>query len=47
MNRKDKEELLLFLEEKEQRVKYNKIKRYYPEKGPLRRELYPKHMKFF
>lgn len=47
MNRKDREELLLFLEEKEQRVKYNKIKRYYPEKGPLRRELYPKHMKFF
>lgn len=25
----------------------NKIKRYYPDSGPLRRELYPKHIEFF
>lgn len=29
------------------RVKYNQIKQYFPEKGPLRRDLYKKHMAFF
>jgi len=29
------------------RVKYNKIRQYFPEEGPLRRELYTKHMAFF
>lgn len=27
--------------------RYNRIKLYYPENGPLRRDLYPKHMEFF
>lgn len=27
--------------------KYNKIHRYFPDEGPLRRELYTKHMEFF
>ena len=40
-------ELLALLEEKERRVKYNKIRSYFPETGPLRRELYVKHMAFF
>lgn len=35
------------LMEKERRIKTNKILSYYPEEGPLRRELYPKHMEFF
>ncbi len=29
------------------RIKYNKIDTYFPDKGPLRRELYKKHMEFF
>lgn len=47
MNRKTKEELLKLLEEKERRKKYRKISSYYPDTGPLRRELYPKHLQFF
>lgn len=35
------------LEEKARRVTLQKIRTYYPETGPLRRELYPKHMAFF
>jgi len=35
------------LEEKARRVSLQKIRTYYPETGPLRRELYPKHMAFF
>lgn len=31
----------------EQRRARNKIQKYYPDTGPLRRELYPKHMQFF
>ncbi len=34
------------LEQAERRA-YNKIKSYYPDTGPLRRELYPKHLEFF
>jgi phage terminase large subunit-like protein len=30
-----------------ERRKRNKISTYYPDEGPLRRELYPKHMEFF
>ena len=29
------------------RIKYNKIRQYFPDEGPLRRELYKKHMEFF
>lgn len=35
------------LEELEYREKYRKIDQYFPDSGPLRRELYPKHMEFF
>lgn len=47
MDRKKKLELYNLIQEKEKRKLYNKIKSYYPDTGPLRRELYPKHLKFF
>ena len=47
MNRKEKVELLKLLEEKEKRKKYNKLFSYFPDEGPLRRELYQKHLEFF
>lgn len=40
-------ELLQLLEEKDRRRRYNKITTYYPDTGPLRRELYPKHVSLF
>ncbi|MCW7556496.1 terminase family protein [Endozoicomonas gorgoniicola] len=43
----EKRELLELLEEQARREKYNQINRYFPESGPLRRELYKKHMEFF
>ena len=43
----DKLELLKLLEEKELRLKRNKIRSYFPDTGDLRRELYPKHTSFF
>jgi phage terminase large subunit-like protein len=46
MNLQEKEELLKLLEEKEQRIRYNKLLHYFPEEGPHRRELYPKHIGF-
>lgn len=39
--------LALALAEKERRARERKILSYYPEVGPLRRELYPKHLSFF
>lgn len=47
MSRQNKIELLKLLEEKERRKKTRKLFSYYPENGPLRRELYPKHTHFF
>lgn len=47
MSRKQKEELNEQLLERERRVKQRKILTFYPETGPLRRELYVPHMKFF
>ena len=47
MERSEKEELLKLLEEKERRVSGRKLFTYYPETGPLRRELYKKHLQFF
>ena len=47
MSRANKLELLKLLEEKERRKKTRKLFSYYPENGPLRRELYPKHTQFF
>jgi phage terminase large subunit-like protein len=43
----EKHELLSLLEEKERRRSRRRIDTYYPDSGPLRRELYPKHMAFF
>lgn len=43
----EKRELLALLEEKERRIQRRKLYSLYPETGPLRRELYPKHMAFF
>jgi len=37
----------LFLMERDRRIKQRKIHTYYPDEGPLRRELYPKHTEFF
>ena len=47
MNRNDKLELLDLLEERERRARGKKFLTYFPDTGPLRRELYPKHMRFF
>ena len=40
-------EIIQIKEEINNRYKYNKFKQYFPEEGPLRRELYTKHMEFF
>lgn len=40
-------ELLKLLEEKNRRIKERKLFSYYPDDGPLRRELYKKHVDFF
>lgn len=47
LSRPEKLELLALLEEKERRRARRRIEAFYPETGPLRRELYPKHMEFF
>lgn len=39
-------ELLELLEAKEQALRYNKFSTYFPDNGPFRRELYPKHIDF-
>lgn len=43
----ERRELLALMEEQELRKKRRKLFDYYPDEGPLRRELYPKHMEFF
>jgi len=43
----EQEELRILLEEQETFKKENKILSFYPEKGPLSRKMYPKHMVFF
>jgi phage terminase large subunit-like protein len=47
MERREKVELLALLEEQERRQKRRKLFNYYPLEGPLRRELYVKHLRFF
>jgi phage terminase large subunit-like protein len=47
LNRSDTIKLIQTLEEIERRESRNKLARYYPDAGPLRRELYPKHVAFF
>lgn len=43
----EKQELLSLLEEQERRKARRKLWTYYPDQGPLRRELYARHMEFF
>src|SRR5690606_36486351 len=38
---------IALLEALQAQYRYHKIKRFYPDSGPLRRELYPKHMLAF
>lgn len=47
MNRAEKIELIELLEEKDRRASRKKINLFYPEEGPLKRELYIPHQKFF
>lgn len=47
MTRKQKLEMLALLEEKRERAKGRKLYTYFPDKGPLGRQAYPKHMEFF
>lgn len=47
LNRLEKEELAKLLAEKSRRERFNRLAIYYPDSGPLRRELYPKHLTFF
>jgi len=47
MNRSEKIELISLIEEKKRRLANGKMFSYYPDSGPLRRELYKKHMQFF
>lgn len=43
----ERREVLQLLQERDKRAKQRKLFDYYPEEGPLRRELYTKHMEFF
>jgi phage terminase large subunit-like protein len=47
MNRQEKIEYLAALQERERRNKNRKILSYFPDNGPLRRDLYQKHLTFF
>lgn len=47
LSKDEKIERIKILEEIERRKALNKISQYYPDKGPLRRELYSKHIQFF
>lgn len=47
ITRAEKLELIAILEEKERRRRERKLFTYYPNEGPLRRELYAKHLQFF
>lgn len=47
LTRAEKIELLKLQEEKDRRRRTRKILSFYPDEGPLRRELYVPHMKFF
>lgn len=47
LSRKEKLQLLEALEEKVRRDSRNKIATLFPDEGPLRRELYQKHLQFF
>lgn len=47
LSREQKIEVIQILEEQKRRASRRKLQTYYPESGPLRRELYPRHCEFF
>jgi phage terminase large subunit-like protein len=47
LSRDQKEQYIQLLKERESRLKQNRIMQFYPASGPLSRDKYPKHMKFF
>lgn len=47
LSRADQEELIRLLESREKRFRERKLFTYFPDTGPLRRELYQKHLSFF
>ena len=47
LSKTEKLELIALIEEQEKRKRGRKLQAYYPDSGPLRRELYPKHLEFF
>jgi phage terminase large subunit-like protein len=47
VTKEEKLHLISLLEEKKRRERFRLIDSYFPETGPLRRELYHKHMQFF
>lgn len=47
LSEQDRREVLQLLEIRENLVARNKIETYYLDAGPLRRELYPRHLEFF
>ena len=47
LTRKEKEELHELLKERDRRKRSRKLYTYYPDEGPLRRELYVPHMRIF
>jgi len=47
LNSSEKQELIALLEERERRKRRRKLFEVYPDTGPLRRGLYPKHLQFF
>src|SRR5579864_1223282 len=47
MTPEEKMQLLELMETREKTVQCNKIGSFYPDSGPLRRALYPKHIEFF
>src|SRR3974377_1063683 len=47
MSPEQKEELLSLLENRETLIASNKLATFYPDTGPIGRDLYPKHLEFF
>ena len=47
LSKAEKAELVTLLEAKDRLRRENRIKTYYPDEGPLRRDLYERHMEFF
>lgn len=46
-SREEKLEIIKGLEARKEKAKYNRIDQFFPDEGPLRRELYKKHLEFF